>query len=69
MLCDLLVGMSRTGQPRRTERKSVVARGRGRVGAEIMGRAIRIVAKRDVAILQNDESVLETDSRDGYTTC
>lgn len=69
MLCDLLVGMSRTGQPRQTERKSVVARGRGRVGAKIMERAIRIVAKGDVAISQNDESVLETDSRGGYTTC
>lgn len=51
MLCDLLVGKSRTGQPRWTERKSVVAKGRGRVGAEIMERAIRIVAKRDVPIL------------------
>lgn len=47
----------------------MVAKGRGRVGAEVMGRAIRIGAKRDVAILQNDESVLETDSRDGYKTC
>lgn len=61
--------MSITGQPRRTERKSVVARRRGRVEAEIMERAVRIVAKGDVAALQNDESVLETDSRDGNTTC